>query len=62
MKGLILLFLVIALSLIAWGYTDKVTRNWVKQVVRKNLFAIAASAVIVTAVLFVSLNATLKLV
>jgi hypothetical protein len=62
MKGIILLFLVIAPSMILWGYTDKVTRARVKQVVRKNLFAIVTAAVIVTVAVVLSLNTTLKLV
>ena len=62
MKGLVLLFIVVALSLIAWGYTDKDTRAWVKQVVRKNLFAIVAASLIVTVAIVVSTNTTLRLV
>lgn len=62
MKGLVLLFIVVTLSIVAWGYTDKVTRNWVKQVVRKNLFAVVAASVIVAVAIVLSVNTTLKLV
>jgi len=61
-KGLILLFLSIAIFGIVWGYMDRYTRSNVKSVVRKNLFPIVLGLLVVAVAIFLSVNTTLRLV
>jgi len=62
MKGLILLFLVIAIFGIAWGYTDSESRSCIKSGVRKNLMPIILGILAVAVAIVVSTNTTLRLV
>lgn len=62
MKGVFLLFVVLAVSGILWGYASKETRKSISQTVKRNIVPIVMSAVFVTVVLFFSLNTTLRFV
>lgn len=62
MKGLILLFLSIAIFGIVWGYMDRYTRSNVKAVVRKNLLPITLAIFAVAVAVAFSINTTLRLV
>ena len=62
MKGLILLFLAIAIGGIAWGYADKPSRKGVSAFIKKNLLPIILAVVAVAVAIFVSTNTTLRLV
>lgn len=62
MKGLVLLFLTMCFSLIAWGYMDKQSKQNVKALVKGNLFAIIFASIAVAIAIAVSTNTTLRLV
>ena len=62
MKGLTLLFLATFFGLIGWGYCDKESRKWATTVVRKNLLAFLAAALVLAVAIAVSTNTTLRLV
>lgn len=62
MRGLVLLFLVVLLSIIAWGYVEGAVKKQVVAVFRKNLFAIIAASLVVAIAVAVSTNTTLRLV
>lgn len=62
MKGLIFLFLVVALFGITWGYVDDIHKQSFKAVIRKNLLPITLALVIVGFAVVFSLNTTLRFV
>jgi peptidoglycan/LPS O-acetylase OafA/YrhL len=62
MKALVLLFLTLSGSLIAWRYMDKQSKKSIKQVAGQNLAPIVIAAVVVVVALFLSMNTTLRLV
>lgn len=62
MKGLVLLFLSIAVFGIGWGYASKKSRAEFKSFVAKNLLAILLAVVAVGVAVFFSMNTTLRFV
>lgn len=62
MRGLVLLFLVVALGGIAWGYAGRPQRKAFVAVVRKNLLPILLAAASVAVAIVVSTNTVLRLV
>lgn len=62
MKGLILLFLAIVISVIGWNYCSRESRSAAIKVVKDNLFAFIFAALAVATAIFISTNSTLRLV
>lgn len=62
MKGLILLFLVVAGFGILWGYLPVEVRKRVLTFIGKNLFPIMVAILVVTIAIVLSVNTTLRFV
>ena len=62
MKGLILLFLVVAGFGILWGYLQVEVRKLVLTFIGKNLFPIMVAILVVTIAIVLSVNTTLRFV
>lgn len=62
MKGLILLFLVVAGFGILWGYLPVEVRKQVLTFIGKNLFPIMVAILVVTIAIVLSVNTTLRFV
>lgn len=62
MKAAVLMFIVVAGLLIGWGYASQEVKEWIGQVVRKNIFQILLAIFAVAAAVAFSSNATLRLI
>lgn len=62
MKGIVLAFLSISVSLIGWRYLDKTTKRNFKTIVRNNFGSLLFALVVVVLTLVISMNITMRLI